>query len=142
LEVTGGIPPRLSSEWAASTHRSVVMLVPGCVYHSIGLVPMRKATRTQTTGFERQESLILMWECEALDCGGLYDHAVGYHRAKTEEKPHSILASVWANETMCREHALPMLAAAEENEVITFRCPNPLCDNHVFVPRAALSFEP
>jgi hypothetical protein len=117
-------------------------LVPGCVYHSFGLVPMRESTRTQTIGFERQERVIQIWECEVSDCGGFYDQAIGYHRAKTEEKPNSMLAGVWANETTCREHNLPMLAAAEENEVITFSCPNPLCTQHVFVPRAALSFEP
>jgi|ERR1700686_226418 hypothetical protein len=116
--------------------------IPGCVYHSIGLVPMRRSMRTQTTGFERQESVIWIWECEVPDCGGLYDQAIGYHRAKIEEKPHSMLAAVWADETTCREHNLPMLAATEENEVITFRCLHPLCDNHVFVPRAALGFEP
>jgi hypothetical protein len=119
------------------------MRVPGCVYHSNGLVPMREASAgTRTTGFERQESPIRIWQCEVPDCGGLYDHVLGYHREKTPEKPHSTLTSVWANETMCREHSLPMLAAAEEYEVITFRCPDPLCNNHVFAPRAALSFEP
>jgi hypothetical protein len=118
------------------------MLIPECVYHSAGLAPMRDSTRTQTTGFERQESVIQMWVCEVPDCGGLYDHTTGYHRAKTEEEPHSMLAGVWTNETTCPDHMLPMLAVSEENEVITFRCPIPLCDKHVFVPRAALSFEP
>jgi hypothetical protein len=117
------------------------MLIPGCIYHSVGLVPMREATGIQTTGFERRESVIRVWECEVPDCGGLYDEALGYRRAKTEEKPHSMLSSAWVSETICREHIIPMLAASEEYEVITFRCPHPQCDNHVFVPRPALSFE-
>ena len=46
------------------TERGAVMLVPGCIYHSIGVVPMRESTRTGTTGFERQESRISIWECQ------------------------------------------------------------------------------
>jgi hypothetical protein len=141
-----GSPHRFGQPWNELSPVHVVfssMLVPRCIYHSIGLVAMREGSpRTRTTGFERQESLMRIWECEVPGCGGLYDHAFGYHRAETEEKPHSLLTSVWAKETVCREHALPMLAAAEEYEVITFRCPNPVCDNHVFVPRTALGCEP
>jgi hypothetical protein len=122
--------------------KSSPTLIPGCVYHSTGLVAMRESTGTQTTGFERQESVIQIWECEVPECHGLYNHTSGYHKAKTEEKPHSRLSGVWINETLCLEHILPMVAVAEQNEVITFRCPIPVCDKHVFVPRGALSFEP
>lgn len=143
-QVAFAVPPAVSTMTHPLAGNGVrggskAMMIPGCIYHSGGLSPMRKTQYAQSTGLEDTE--ILSWECESPDCDGSYDNDAGYYRPGTGGNPDSMLSVIWAEETRCKQHKVQMLAIAQESEVITFQCPCRFCSNHRFVPRAALSLE-